>query len=104
MPHAKDLLNGRTCKLKRMVPHPNSFFMDVKCPGCYKILLFINSRMFVDCLNYPRVFGQFNTLGAYSGLVHYSRGISSQLNRKKINKIKVHNSSTDLFISMHERV
>jgi hypothetical protein len=24
-------------KLKRLVPTPNSYFMDVKCPGCYKM-------------------------------------------------------------------
>merc|ERR1719320_1662206 len=24
-------------KLKRLVQHPNSYFMDVKCPGCYRI-------------------------------------------------------------------
>lgn len=27
----------RKHKLKRLVQHPNSYFMDVKCPGCYKI-------------------------------------------------------------------
>ena len=42
MPLAKDLLHPlpaderRKCKLKRLVQHPNSYFMDVKCPGCYK--------------------------------------------------------------------
>ena len=36
---ARDLLHPdpkterRKCKLKRLVPHPNSYFMDVKCPG-----------------------------------------------------------------------
>lgn len=36
---AKDLLHPsleeekRTCKLKRLVQSPNSYFMDVKCPG-----------------------------------------------------------------------
>jgi len=24
-------------KLKRLVQSPNSFFMDVKCPGCFQI-------------------------------------------------------------------
>ncbi|KAA0194586.1 40S ribosomal protein S27 [Fasciolopsis buskii] len=39
MPLAVDLLHPtlreekRKCKLKRLVPSPNSFFMDVKCPG-----------------------------------------------------------------------
>ena len=36
---AKDLLHPsaeeekRKCKLKRLVQSPNSYFMDVKCPG-----------------------------------------------------------------------
>ena len=40
---AVDLLNppaetvARTHKLKKIVPEPNSFFMDVKCPGCFQI-------------------------------------------------------------------
>lgn len=39
----KDLLNPlpadekRKHKLKRLVQSPNSFFMDVKCPGCFTI-------------------------------------------------------------------
>ena len=43
MPLAKDLLNPSIeeekgkCKLKRLVQSPNSYFMDVKCPGCYKV-------------------------------------------------------------------
>lgn len=40
---AIDLINrpastqARTHKLKKIVPEPNSFFMDVKCPGCFAI-------------------------------------------------------------------
>merc|ERR1712212_372672 len=43
MPLKVDLLNPpldqqRRChKKKRLVQSPNSYFMDVKCPGCYKI-------------------------------------------------------------------
>lgn len=43
MPLAQDLLHPdpqkerEKHKLKRLVQHPNSYFMDVKCPGCYKI-------------------------------------------------------------------
>jgi len=39
----KDLLHPsaadekRKHKLKRLVQSPNSFFMDVKCPGCFNI-------------------------------------------------------------------
>jgi hypothetical protein len=45
---AVDLLNrpaeveARTHKLKKVVPEPNSFFMDVKCPGCFQIT-YVNS-------------------------------------------------------------
>ncbi|XP_050542555.1 40S ribosomal protein S27-like [Daktulosphaira vitifoliae] len=43
MPLAKSILHptvndDQQChKLKRLVPRPNSYFMDIKCPGCYKI-------------------------------------------------------------------
>jgi hypothetical protein len=43
MPLAKDLLHPsieeerQKHKKKRLVQSPNSYFMDVKCPGCYKI-------------------------------------------------------------------
>ena len=43
MPLAKDLLNPnleeekQRHKMKRLVQSPNSFFMDIKCPGCNKI-------------------------------------------------------------------
>ena len=43
MPLGKDLLHPsieeerRKHKKKRLVQSPNSYFMDVKCPGCYKI-------------------------------------------------------------------
>ncbi len=39
----KDLLfpsssdEKRKHKLKRLIQSPNSFFMDVKCPGCFQI-------------------------------------------------------------------
>uniref|UniRef100_A0A667HEA3 40S ribosomal protein S27 n=1 Tax=Lynx canadensis TaxID=61383 RepID=A0A667HEA3_LYNCA len=43
MPLVKDLLHPspeeekRKHKKKRLVQRPNSYFLDVKCPGCYKI-------------------------------------------------------------------
>lgn len=53
---AKDLLHPtateerRKHKLKRLVQHPNSFFMDVKCPGCYKITtVFSHAQSVVIC-------------------------------------------------------
>ena len=33
----EDALEKRKHKLKRLVQSPNSFFMDVKCPGCFNM-------------------------------------------------------------------
>merc|ERR1712126_476192 len=56
MPLAKDLLHPSIeeekgkCKLKRLVQSPNSYFMDVKCPGCYKITtVFSHAQTVVLC-------------------------------------------------------
>ncbi|KAJ1923740.1 40S ribosomal protein S27 [Tieghemiomyces parasiticus] len=51
-----DLLNpsveseSRKHKLKRLVPTPNSFFMDVKCPGCFNLTtVFSHANSVVVC-------------------------------------------------------
>lgn len=56
MPLAEDLLHRdvvkerRRHKLKRLVQHPNSYFMDVKCPGCYIIsTVFSHAQIVVVC-------------------------------------------------------
>ncbi|XP_074594100.1 ribosomal protein S27 [Brevipalpus obovatus] len=56
MPLAKDLLHPspeeerRRHKLKRLVQHPNSYFMDVKCVGCLRITtVFSHSQTTVQC-------------------------------------------------------
>ena len=53
-----DLLNPpkedelRTHKLKRLVQSPNSFFMDIKCPGCFQITtVFSHAQTVVLCGN-----------------------------------------------------
>ncbi|KAF7663665.1 hypothetical protein LDENG_00204370 [Lucifuga dentata] len=53
---AKDLMypsfeeEKRRHKKKRLVQSPNSYFMDVKCPGCYKIsTIFSHSQEVVPC-------------------------------------------------------
>ncbi|RUS34993.1 ribosomal protein S27-domain-containing protein [Jimgerdemannia flammicorona] len=53
---AVDLLNPsaehekRTHKLKRLVQSPNSYFMDVKCPGCFNITtVFSHAQTVVLC-------------------------------------------------------
>ncbi|KAF7243127.1 hypothetical protein EG68_10256 [Paragonimus skrjabini miyazakii] len=75
MPLAVDLLHPslreekRKCKLKRLVPSPNSFFMDVKCPGrlvfgfysagCLKIqIVFSHAQTPVVCPGCDRVLCQ----------------------------------------------
>merc|ERR1712209_100415 len=48
MPLAKE--EQRKHKLKRLVQHPNSYFMDVKCPGCYRITtVFSHAQTVVVC-------------------------------------------------------
>ena len=43
-------LEARKHKLKRLVQSPNSFFMDVKCQGCFQItVVFSNSQTVVVC-------------------------------------------------------
>lgn len=56
MPLAIDLLNPSlasqkaTHKKKRLVQAPNSFFMDVKCTGCFKIkTIFSHAQTVIIC-------------------------------------------------------
>mmetsp|Transcript_3240 Transcript_3240/g.12371 ORF Transcript_3240/g.12371 Transcript_3240/m.12371 type:complete len:86 (-) Transcript_3240:70-327(-) len=43
---------ARKHKAKRLVPEPNSFFMDVKCSGCIKITtVFSHATSVVVCAN-----------------------------------------------------
>ncbi|MBN3282335.1 RS272 protein, partial [Polyodon spathula] len=53
---AKDLMHPlaeverRKHKKKRLVQSPNSYFMDVKCPGCYRITtVFSHAQRVVPC-------------------------------------------------------
>lgn len=65
LPNDVDLLNPpadlekRKHKLKRLVPSPNSFFMDVKCQGCFNITtVFSHSQTVVVCGNCQTVLCQ----------------------------------------------
>nr|XP_002800403.2 40S ribosomal protein S27-like [Macaca mulatta] len=65
MPLAKDLLHPspeeekRKHKKKRLVQSPNSYFMDVKCPGCYKItMVFSHAQTVVLCVGCSTVLCQ----------------------------------------------
>ncbi|KAM9385213.1 small ribosomal subunit protein eS27-like [Pholidichthys leucotaenia] len=56
MPLNKDLMypsfteERRRHKKKRLVQSPNSYFMDVKCMGCYRITtIFSHSQIVVPC-------------------------------------------------------
>nr|OQO25530.1 hypothetical protein B0A51_06568 [Rachicladosporium sp. CCFEE 5018]OQO26034.1 hypothetical protein B0A51_06719 [Rachicladosporium sp. CCFEE 5018] len=62
---AVDLLNptpqaeARKHKLKQLVPGPRSFFMDVKCPGCFTITtVFSHAQTVVVCAGCSQVLCQ----------------------------------------------
>uniref|UniRef100_A0A667YGX6 40S ribosomal protein S27 n=1 Tax=Myripristis murdjan TaxID=586833 RepID=A0A667YGX6_9TELE len=62
---AKDLLHPsldherKQHKKKRLVQTPNSYFMDVKCPGCYKITtVFSHAQTVVLCVGCSTVLCQ----------------------------------------------
>merc|ERR1712215_536878 len=65
MPLFKDLSHPsaedekRIHKFARLVPSPNSYFMDVKCPGCYKITtVFSHAQTVVLCVSCSTVLCQ----------------------------------------------
>mmetsp|Transcript_58235 Transcript_58235/g.119132 ORF Transcript_58235/g.119132 Transcript_58235/m.119132 type:complete len:83 (-) Transcript_58235:56-304(-) len=46
-------------KLKRLIQGPNSFFMDVKCPGCFHITtIFSHAQTVVLCAGCATVLSQ----------------------------------------------
>ncbi|OEH74079.1 ribosomal protein rps27 [Cyclospora cayetanensis] len=48
--HPDPLEEAKKHKLKRLIPNPKSFFMDVKCPGCYSIAtVFSHAQTVVLC-------------------------------------------------------
>mmetsp|Transcript_17526 Transcript_17526/g.24324 ORF Transcript_17526/g.24324 Transcript_17526/m.24324 type:complete len:86 (+) Transcript_17526:105-362(+) len=48
--HPNEESEKRKHKLKRLVQSPNSFFMDVKCPGCFVITtVFSHAQTVVLC-------------------------------------------------------
>eukprot|EP00020_Sapocribrum_chincoteaguense_P003624 CAMPEP_0170742322 /NCGR_PEP_ID=MMETSP0437-20130122/6683_1 /TAXON_ID=0 /ORGANISM="Sexangularia sp." /LENGTH=84 /DNA_ID=CAMNT_0011080937 /DNA_START=143 /DNA_END=397 /DNA_ORIENTATION=+ len=58
MPVVEDYLNpdpkreALRHKKKRLVASPNSYFMDVKCPGCFQITtVFSHAQSVVLCAN-----------------------------------------------------
>ncbi|KAF9437215.1 40S ribosomal protein S27 [Entomortierella beljakovae] len=80
---AEDILNpspateAQTHKLKRVVQSPDSYFMDVKCPGCQKIsLLFSHADTVVNCSKCSMILSQ-----PTGGLARLTEGVSF---RKKV--------------------
>ncbi len=48
--HPTEVSENRKHKLKRLVQAPNSFFMDVKCAGCFTITtVFSHAQSVVLC-------------------------------------------------------
>ncbi|KAF9557887.1 40S ribosomal protein S27 [Agrocybe pediades] len=48
--HPSAELEASQHKLKRLVQSPNSYFMDVKCPGCFAITtVFSHAQTVVVC-------------------------------------------------------
>jgi small subunit ribosomal protein S27e len=46
-------------KLKRLIQSPNSYFMDVKCPGCFVITtIFSHAQTVVLCSGCAQVLSQ----------------------------------------------
>ncbi|XP_005399045.1 PREDICTED: 40S ribosomal protein S27-like [Chinchilla lanigera] len=65
MPLARDLLHPfleeekRKHKKKQLVQSPHSYFMDVKCSGCYKITtVFSHAQTVVLCVGFSTVLCQ----------------------------------------------
>ncbi|XP_074043448.1 small ribosomal subunit protein eS27-like [Macrotis lagotis] len=65
MPLAKDLLHPSPeeekwkHKKKCLVQSPNSYFMDIKCPGCHKItMVFSHTQTVVLCVGCSTVLCQ----------------------------------------------
>ncbi|GJQ15491.1 hypothetical protein GpartN1_g7282.t1 [Galdieria partita] len=57
--HPDPAAEARKHKLRRLVPSPNSFFMDVKCPGCFQITtVFSHAQTVVMCGNCATVLCQ----------------------------------------------
>ncbi|KAA8569882.1 hypothetical protein EYC84_002225 [Monilinia fructicola] len=83
---AIDLLNpspaaeARKHKLKQLVPAPRSFFMDVKCPGCFTITtVFSHAQTVVICAGCSTVLCQ-----PTGGKARFDRGLLVQ---KKVDQI-----------------
>ncbi|GLG95036.1 40S ribosomal protein S27 [Gryllus bimaculatus] len=93
MPLAKDLLHPspaeekRKHKLKRLVQQPNSYFMDVKCPGCYKITtVFSHAQSVVVCTGCATILCQ--PTGGRARLTEGIKVVRSGENNTNLNLIK----------------
>ncbi|KAI5960406.1 RPS27A [Candida pseudojiufengensis] len=48
--HPNPSTTKNTYKLKKLVQEPNSYFIDIKCPGCFNIVtIFSHAQTSVSC-------------------------------------------------------
>ncbi|CAA2987295.1 40S ribosomal S27-2 [Olea europaea subsp. europaea] len=80
LPNDVDLLNPpaelekRKHKLKRLVQSPNSFFMDVKCQGCFNIVQPLTNCGGVWELPDRAVSADWGSCPAHGGLLLQEKG------------------------------
>lgn len=86
---AIDLLNPtaqtteKTHKLKRLVQSPNSYFMDVKCPGCFNITtVFSHAQTVVLCGSCSTVLCQ-----PTGGKARLTEGLSTSLPERLLTRV-----------------
>ena len=57
--HPSKSVEKRMHKLKRLIQSPNSYFMDVKCPGCFHITtVFSHAQTVVLCTGCATILSQ----------------------------------------------
>uniref|UniRef100_A0A8C0K5U6 40S ribosomal protein S27 n=1 Tax=Canis lupus dingo TaxID=286419 RepID=A0A8C0K5U6_CANLU len=78
----------RKHKKKRLVQSPNSYFMDVKCPGCYKITtVFSHAQTVVLCVGCSTVLCQ--PTGGKARLTEGGSSTKSSLNQDEWDTIPI---------------
>ena len=102
MLHPRPEDEKRKHKLKRLVQHPNSYFMDVKCPGCYKITtVFSHAQTVVLCVGCSTVLCQ-----PTGGRARLTEGnfLIKLFSRFELSKKCARKVSTDLIVLNEELV
>merc|ERR1712124_230118 len=84
--HPTEQSEKRRHKLKRLVQSPNSYFMDVKCPGCFSITtVFSNAQTVVLCGSCSTVLWPADRwqVPSYGGLLLQEEGRVENTRRSK---------------------